>query len=670
MEEVLYYYLCHDFKEGVMFKKMSKASNNRLRVVSLFVIFALLISLGLPYRAGAVVCSDLAALSVTTDQLICATGDTVTGSIVLINNTGGSAPVDAVGNIYNGNGILVMTQSVLATIPAGVNSYNLSDLFGTLYIDSSVSVGDYTLEVLVSDTARTCTYIDTATVTVVTHTVPGDFATIQEAINAAVEGDIIGVSEGTYTENITISKDITIKSASGASTTIIDGNSLGSVVTFSGGVTTSAVLDGFTIQNGLAEKGGGIYCDSSSPTITNCTITGNSASSDYSYSGYGAGIYCDSSSSTITNCTISNNSGSNNGGGIYCTESSSLTITDCTIAGNSASTIDIIIGGYGEGGGIYCTESSSLTITDSKIKNNYGFHGSGGIYCSDSSSLSITDSTITGNSVSARYIGGGIVAYSATITNCTISNNYAGGIYCSGSLTISNCTITGNHVVGYYGHGGGIIVDSDTSPTITNCTISNNTANGFFYGHGGGIYINSDASPTITNCTITGNLADSGGGIYIKTDASPTITNTILWNNTAAVDGNELYVTTGSPVVTYCDVKGGFIGLGNIDADPLFVDAAGGDYHLLVGSPCIDVGTDDTVTYPSIPIDDIDGNARPTTGTGIDIGSDETSGIDNDGDGIFSDDDCNDSDSSIYPGANEICNGIDDNCDGQIDEGC
>jgi parallel beta-helix repeat protein len=670
-----------------MYKKINQVSRNGLRIVSLFVFFAALISLGFPYRADAVLCDSLASLTVTTDLRIFVTGDTVTGDIVFTNNTGAPVYVDATGNIYDETMTLVLTQSVSGTIPEGVNTYNLSDLFGNLHIGSSVPIGDYTIEVSVSDPLMTCTFVDTAIATVVTYTVPGDFGTIQEAIDAAVEGDIIGVFKGTYTENLTIAKDITIISASGASATIIDGNDSGSVVVFSGGVTSNAVLDGFTIQNGSADiGGGGIHCDSSSPTIMNCTITGNSADSYYGSVRYGGGIYCDSSSPTITNCTITGNSAKcSSGGGIYCTNSSSLTITDCIISDNTA----------GKGGGIYCTDSSSLTITDSTISYNSTEYGAGGIYCTDSSSLTITDSTITGNSTSARYTGGGIVVYSATITNCTISNNHGGGIYCSDSSTITNCTITGNSAAGYYGNGGGINVASNSSPAIRNCTISNNTANGFFGGVGGGIDIRSNASPTITNCTITGNSAsDYGGGINIASNAtptitnctisgnsavgysgsgggincstsSPTITNTILWDNTAKVEGDELYVTTGSPVVTYCDVKGGYSGLGNIDADPLFVDDTGSDYHLMTGSPCIDIGT-----VIGAPADDIDGNVRPAAGTGVDIGSDETSGIDNDGDGVFSDSDCNDDDSGIYPGATEICNGIDDNCDGQIDEGC
>ena len=74
----------------------------------------------------------------------------------------------------------------------------------------------------------------------------------------------------------------------------------------------------------------------------------------------------------------------------------------------------------------------------------------------------------------------------------------------------------------------------------------------------------------------------------------------------------EIYVCGGSPVVTYCNVQGGWVGEGNIDADPQFAFAA--DFHLVPGSPCIDAGVND----PSggLPAEDLDGNERLLDGDG------------------------------------------------------
>jgi hypothetical protein len=64
--------------------------------------------------------------------------------------------------------------------------------------------------------------------------------------------------------------------------------------------------------------------------------------------------------------------------------------------------------------------------------------------------------------------------------------------------------------------------------------------------------------------------------------------------------------------VTYCDVRGGWAGWGNIDADPLFVDPNGGDYRLLPGSPCIDAGCNAAVPPDFADLDD-DGDTEEIT---------------------------------------------------------
>ena len=223
------------------------------------------------------------------------------------------------------------------------------------------------------------------------------YITIQSAITVANPGDTVLVYYGIYKEHINFNgKTIMVKSANGPAYTIINGNASGTVVTFDHGEGSGSVLDGFTIKNGYGSYGGGIYCESSSPTITNCTITGNSATI------YGGGICIRiTSSPTITNCTITANTATLYGGGIACYSSSPI-ITNCTISGNAPT--------Y-NGGGISC-ENSSPTITNCTISGNPANYG-GGIYCY-SSSLTITNCTITGNS--ATLYGGGIFNYSSSTT--------------------------------------------------------------------------------------------------------------------------------------------------------------------------------------------------------------------------------------------------------------
>ncbi|MDQ1317395.1 MAG: hypothetical protein QG588_1047 [Candidatus Poribacteria bacterium] len=243
--------------------------------------------------------------------------------------------------------------------------------------------------------------------------VPGDYSNIQSAINAAETGDTVLVADGIYTgvgnKNIDFGgKALTVRSANGPGNCIIDCEGSGRGFYFYKGK-GNPVVQGFTITGGVADNGGGIYCYSSSPTITNCTISGNSATN--STTNNGGGIYCYSSSPTITNCTISGNSADSGfGGGIYC-ESSSTTITDCTISGNSAFA----------GGGIFCYPGATI-ITNCTINGNSVIYYGGGIFCGYSSPL-ITNCTISGNRTD--YSGGGIHHFGsdATITNSILWND-------------------------------------------------------------------------------------------------------------------------------------------------------------------------------------------------------------------------------------------------------
>ncbi|MDD5454762.1 MAG: C25 family cysteine peptidase [Candidatus Ratteibacteria bacterium] len=126
--------------------------------------------------------------------------------------------------------------------------------------------------------------------------IPKDFATLQEAINAAENGDTIEVAEGTYKGNINFKgKSITLTSDS--ANTVIEGTEEGSVVT----IDSNAIIRGFTITSGDIDCRG-IYIIKASPTIENCTITDNEAGGIYS---------TDDSSSKIINCVIIENGRTN-----------------------------------------------------------------------------------------------------------------------------------------------------------------------------------------------------------------------------------------------------------------------------------------------------------------------------------------------------------------------
>jgi hypothetical protein len=128
--------------------------------------------------------------------------------------------------------------------------------------------------------------------------IPVDQTTIQEGINVAVDGDTILVQPGSYVESINYngkriavaSLYLTTQDSTYISQTIIDGNNLDTVAKFEDSEDSLAVLCGFTITNGHRDddRGGGITCWESSPSLSNLIISNN-------YSLNGGGIYCYSS---------------------------------------------------------------------------------------------------------------------------------------------------------------------------------------------------------------------------------------------------------------------------------------------------------------------------------------------------------------------------------------
>jgi hypothetical protein len=380
---------------------------------------------------------------------------------------------------------------------------------------------------------------------------------------------------------------------------------------------TGATIDGFTITGGNADgsdtagTGGGMLNVGSAPTVTNCSFFGNSAQDG------GGGMLNAGSAPTVTNCSFSGNS-ANYGGGMYNLMNSSPTVSDCRFLSNTATL----------GGGML-NASSSPTVTLCGFSANFATSG-GAMYNLTNSSPKVTDCTFTGNN--ATYAGGMYNSdqSSPTVSNCRFLSNtatYGGGMFSNkASPMLTNSAFTDNSATD-----GGGMYNSSSSPAVTNCTFTGNSASGYSGGMG-----NNASSPTVTNCTFSLNKAGiSGGGVLNYDRSSPTVTNCILWgNNSPTASGNEVhnYDSTCSPVVTYSIVAGGYQGTGNINADPLFANAADGDVHLKSDSPAIDAAQGCLSTV--VPLTDKDGKGRwdiaaktNAPGTlGVDIGAFEFQG--------------------------------------------
>jgi parallel beta-helix repeat protein len=460
-----------------------------------------------------------------------------------------------------------------------------------------------------------------------------DFSNIQSAIDDSNDGDVLIVNPGIYTGHGNrdidyLGKAITVRSTDPndpniVAATIVDCNAShenqhrGFV--FQNAETASCVLAGLTIKNGYARMGGGILCEDSSPSISNCVLTHNQTSgwSD------GGAIYCRwYSNPTIHNCIVCNNSTNGEGGGISCWWYSSPSIDGCVIKYNSADH---------DGGGGISSFKSTPTITQCTVSDNTARYGAGIFGNHDQESPTIAKCIITRNA-SDYNAGGGIQGCNGPITECIIAGNtavYAGGgglNRCHGPIT--NCIIVNNMVTN--GDGGGIY---RCAGPITNCLISGNWASD----DAGGIDITACRN-TITNCTIVDNFArDKGGGIYGWFGTNVELSNSILWNNSGY--GNEIaldydyYNRPCTLTVSNSCVQGGepdaridptctlVWGAGNFDSVPLFENPGNADYHLLTSSPCIDTGDNNSVPPDRVDLDadgnttelipfDLDGNAR------------------------------------------------------------
>ncbi len=431
----------------------------------------------------------------------------------------------------------------------------------------------------------------TAQITItVSSTADSGAGTLRAALASAANGDTIDASGVTGTILLTsgellVTNSVTILGP-GPANLAVNGSAASRV--FHIAPSNTVTIASLTITNGSADAGGGIYTGPGALTVSNCTLSGNSATN-----GRGGGIYnygnAGSAPLTVSTSTLSGNSASVSGGGIYNNGSSGsapLTVSHSTLTGNSAhfgggiynngyngsapltvssSILSSNSASSGSGGGIYNNGESSSTgtvqIANSTLSGNSASGSGGGIFNDGTSSgkaaLTVSNSTLTSNSA---QFGGGVensgYGGSATlqVVTSTLSGNSAsvsgGGIYNNGSsgsapLTVSHSTLTGNSAQ----FGGGIYNDGRTGSaplTVSSSTLSGNSASS---GSGGGIYNNGESSGAgtvqVANSTLSGNSARYGGGIYNDGTsfgkATLTVSSSTLSGNLASVNGGGIY---------------------------------------------------------------------------------------------------------------------------------
>lgn len=563
--------------------------------------------------------------------------------------TGGrDVPGSSGGGIYSYkvNPIIIhnyIVDNIVSTNPTGINSYG-----GGIYIEIADSTSVISGNLIQGNWASKAEngfgggiFLADADTQVINNTILDNQAAVQQG-----NGGGICVLNGSATMmNNTIERNkagVTSMSNGGGiyasahtspSTIIIQGNT----------IKDNIALDGA----GTKGMGGGIYVNS----FDNVTISGNEIGNNYASpngtEGYGGGIMISETggNTLITDNHIYENYGAFNqmgyGGGVYVADLPAGDLQDNIIEGNYATWA----GTLGVGGGIYL-DVASIDVSSNVISGNFGagFPGfpstatgfGGGLYITNSHTTML-DNLIYGNTgtngtSTAIGIGGGIHAFTSTLTliSNTIAYNNAGTDY----LTL----------------GGGAYLEM-TTVTMERNQILHNQATGSYFSRGGGIRINICPAFTLTNNIVAGNMSEingsgvavvfSQGSMYHNTIAensggdgegvlidrsTVTLANTILVSQTvgisvtaAATASLEATLWGDGAWANNKDWDGAgtiLTGTINLWGDPLFINPANDDYHILNTSPAIDAGIDAGVTQ------DIDGEARPQNSY-FDIGADE-----------------------------------------------
>jgi hypothetical protein len=291
----------------------------------------------------------------------------------------------------------------------------------------------------------------------------GDFPTIQAAINASSDGDIIELADGTFTDAGNRDVDfggraVTVRSQSGdPETCVIDCE--GSEADphrgfiFQSDEGPESIVEGITVTHGWADYyGGGIFCDEdASPTVVNCALVGNEAA-------MGGGM-CGGILSTLSGCSFIGNE-SVRGGGLA--RAWATILIDCEFVGNTAT----------YGGGIYIRSSCSPTLTGCAFEGNFASHSGGAMHIEQHCCPVLRYCTLTGNS---SPIGGAVdisIECSPFLVNCTLSGNsstYTGVVTC-GEL----CYVTIENTIISHSLQGEAVTCWDTDAALTCCDVYSN----------------------------------------------------------------------------------------------------------------------------------------------------------------------------------------------------
>jgi len=466
--------------------------------------------------------------------------------------------------------------------------------------------------------------------------------TIQAAVDSISYHGNVWVTNGIYylSSEVSVNKPILIKSVSGPNFTVVDGGGIHRCFNLSNAFCR---IEGFTVRNGFAYFGGGIYCENTNPIVAQCNFVNNKAkeSGGGMYFGtakscsfmqnssehLGGGLY----SGIANNCSFSQNSAEDDGGGMY-----TGVANNCILWNNTATHV---------GGNLYSTITHYTCAPDGII------HGVNGCITNNPLFVSSTDLHLQRNSPciamgSINYapkldvdgdkwkdppamgcdelyilqyvspIGSDLNDGRSWITAKKTINAAVNDVDDNGIVFVTNGTyqllsqinvnkkITIKSVCG----ANATIIDGGGSNRCfnlygMNCRIEGFTIkNGYTLGNGAGVYC-TNKNPTIANCIFIRNSAENDGGgmcygtanncTFIQNSAKHgggiykgKVNNCIVWYNTAIYSGNNLYLTVANYTCTSEGITNNVNGC--ITNLPLFMSLS--DFHLQPISPCICAG--------------------------------------------------------------------------------
>lgn len=377
-----------------------------------------------------------------------------------------------------------------------------------------------------------------------------DYSVIQDAVDAAQDGDEIRVATGTYTDVndrgglaqvVYLDKSLSLRggytvtdwvtSEPGANPTTLDARGQGRVLYIAAGI--SPTVENLRITGGHAtglgggpsgeHVGGGVYGHASVITLSGCHVISNTAQ-------WGGGIYLVAAKSVlvgngvVNNAALTHDSVTPRGGGVYLRGGEAV-LTDNTFSANGAQW----------GGGLYVREGT-VSLASNRFLANTAEDGGGGV-CTTRGAVHLVDNVVDGN---AAELGGGAYLWQSetTVVASTFSNNVAdwgGGLYQAegtlafgGSAVISNTANRG---------AGGMCVERAVADLFESRFLANNALGS----KGGGLYLWSRAKAAFTNTVVADNYAaGSGSGMYLWGSSARLVHTTLARNGATNATGTTL----------------------------------------------------------------------------------------------------------------------------------